>query len=290
MRRKIKMSTYVLFNMLSGNGTGKDKVDDLKTFLRGKQVSYKDITKITDFESFFADLTIKDEIIICGGDGTLNHFINDTDGMRILPAIYYYPTGSGNDFWNDLGKKPGDNPIRIEQYLKDLPFVEVNGMKKRFLNGIGYGIDGYCCEEGDRQREAGNKKIDYTSIAINGLLFKYKPTNAEIEVDGTHYSYKKVWLAPSMNGRYYGGGMIATPDQDRLAKNRLLSLLIFHGSGKIKTLMIFPSIFKGKHIDHPKNVEVKTGHRIKVTFDRPVALQIDGETVLNVKTYTAYKE
>ena len=290
MRRKIKMSTYVLFNMLSGNGTGKDKVDDLKTFLRGKQVSYKDITKITDFESFFADLTIKDEIIICGGDGTLNHFINDTDGMRILPAIYYYPTGSGNDFWNDLGKKPGDNPIRIEQYLKDLPFVEVNGMKKRFLNGIGYGIDGYCCEEGDRQREAGNKKIDYTSIAINGLLFKYKPTDAEIEVDGTHYSYKKVWLAPSMNGRYYGGGMIATPDQDRLAKNRLLSLLIFHGSGKIKTLMIFPSIFKGKHIDHPKNVEVKTGHRIKVTFDRPVALQIDGETVLNVKTYTAYKE
>ena len=284
------MSTYVLFNILSGNGTGKDKVDDLKTFLRGKQVSYKDITKITDFESFFADLTIKDEIIICGGDGTLNHFINDTDGMRILPAIYYYPTGSGNDFWNDLGKKPGDNPIRIEQYLKDLPFVEVNGMKKRFLNGIGYGIDGYCCEEGDRQREAGNKKIDYTSIAINGLLFKYKPTNAEIEVDGTHYSYKKVWLAPSMNGRYYGGGMIATPDQDRLAKNRLLSLLIFHGSGKIKTLMIFPSIFKGKHIDHPKNVEVKTGHRIKVTFDRPVALQIDGETVLNVKTYTAYKE
>ena len=284
------MSTYVLFNMLSGNGTGKDKVDDLKTFLRGKQVSYKDITKITDFESFFADLTIKDEIIICGGDGTLNHFINDTDGMRILPAIYYYPTGSGNDFWNDLGKKPGDNPIRIEQYLKDLPFVEVNGMKKRFLNGIGYGIDGYCCEEGDRQRESGNKKIDYTSIAINGLLFKYKPTNAEIEVDGTHYSYKKVWLAPSMNGRYYGGGMIATPDQDRLAKNRLLSLLIFHGSGKIKTLMIFPSIFKGKHIDHPKNVEVKTGHRIKVTFDRPVALQIDGETVLNVKTYTSYKE
>ena len=290
MRRKIKMSTYVLFNMLSGNGTGKDKVDDLKTFLRGKQVSYKDITKITDFESFFADLTIKDEIIICGGDGTLNHFINDTDGMRILPAIYYYPTGSGNDFWNDLGKKPGDNPIRIEQYLKDLPFVEVNGIKKRFLNGIGYGIDGYCCEEGDRQRESGNKKIDYTSIAINGLLFKYKPTNAEIEVDGTHYSYKKVWLAPSMNGRYYGGGMIATPDQDRLAKNRLISLLIFHGSGKIKTLMIFPSIFKGKHIDHPKNVEVKTGHRIKVTFDRPVALQIDGETVLNVKTYTAYKE
>jgi len=284
------MSTYVLFNMASGNGTGKEKVDDLKTFLRGKQVSYKDITKITDYEAFFAELTNKDEVILCGGDGTLNHFVNDTDGLRILPAIYYYPTGSGNDFWNDLGKKPGENPIRIEQYLKDLPFVEVNGMKRRFINGIGYGIDGYCCEVGDQQRAAGNKKINYAGIAIKGLLFHYKPTNAEIEIDGQHFSYKKVWLAPSMNGRYYGGGMIATPDQDRLSKDRLLSLLLFHGSGKIRTLAIFPSIFKGKHVDHKKVVEVKTGHRIKVTFDRPVALQIDGETVLNVKTYTAYKE
>jgi len=284
------MSTYVLFNMLSGNGTGKEKANELGTFLRGKKAVYKDITKITDFESFFADLNYReDEVIICGGDGTLNHFINDTDGLKYNIPLYYFPTGSGNDFWNDIGRKPGDNPVRIEEYLKDLPFVEVNGMKKRFINGIGYGIDGYCCEVGDQMRAAGDKKIDYTGIAIKGLLFHFKPTNADIDVDGQKFTYQKVWLAPSMNGRYYGGGMIATPAQDRLSKDRLLSLLIFHGSGKIKTLAIFPSIFKGKHIDHKKNVEVKTGHKITVTFDRPVALQIDGETVLNVTTYTAYK-
>ena len=285
------MSTYVLFNMASGNGTGKEKADDLKVFLRGKKAVYRDITKITDWESFFAELIYRDdEVILCGGDGTLNHFINDTDGLTYTIPLYYYPTGSGNDFWNDIGKKPGDNPVRIEQYLENLPFVEVNGMKRRFINGIGYGIDGYCCEVGDQQRAAGNKKIDYAGIAIKGLLFHYKPTNATIEVDGQRYAYEKVWLAPSMNGRYYGGGMIATPAQDRLGKDRLLSLLVFHGSGKFATLAIFPSIFKGKHVDHKKNVEVKTGHKIKVTFDRPVALQIDGETVLNVTTYTAYKE
>ena len=92
-----------------------------------------------------------------------------------------------------------------------------------------------------------------------------------------------------MNGRYYGGGMIATPGQDRLGAERLLSLLVFYGSGKIKTLAIFPSIFKGKHIDHKDVVQIITGHNITVTFDRPVALQIDGETVLNVTTYTANK-
>lgn len=285
------MATYVLFNMRSGNGSGREKVNDLGVFLRGKTPVYRDIVKITDYEELFEGMSPReDEVIVCGGDGTLNHFANDTVGINFKVPIYYYATGSGNDFWNDLGKKPGDNPVRIEEYLKNLPIVEVNGMKKRFLNGIGYGIDGYCCEVGDQMRAAGDSKIDYTGIAIKGLLFHYKPTNAEIDVDGQHYSYEKVWLAPSMNGRYYGGGMIATPNQDRLGKDRLLSLLVFHGSGKIRTLAIFPSIFKGKHINHTMVVEVKTGHKITVTFDRPVALQIDGETVLNVKTYTAYKE
>ena len=283
------MSTYVLYNGLSGNGSGKAKAEEINTFLGGMEPVFKDVTKISGYGEFFSGLNSDDRIYLCGGDGTLNRFINDTDGMEITQPVYYFPTGSGNDFWNDLGKKPGDAPVQINEYLKDLPFVEVNGMKRRFLNGIGYGIDGYCCEVGDQLRAAGNEKIDYAGIAIKGLLFHYKPTNAEIDVDGNKYSYKKVWLAPSMNGRYYGGGMIATPGQDRLGKDRLLSLLVFHGSGKIRTLAIFPSIFKGKHVDHKKVVEVKTGHRITVTFDRPVALQIDGETVLNVTTYTAYK-
>ena len=79
------------------------------------------------------------------------------------------------------------------------------------------------------------------------------------------------------------------PHQDRLAEDGMVSAMAFHGAGKLKTLMVFPSIFKGKHINHTKVVEVRTGHKITVTFDRPVALQIDGETVLNVTTYTAYK-
>ena len=62
--------------------------------------------------------------------------------------------------------------------------------------------------------------------------------------------------------------------------------MLFHGSSKLKTLMIFPSIFKGKHVKHKKNISIFEGKNIKVKFDRPCALQIDGETVLNVDSYT----
>ncbi|MBP5230469.1 MAG: diacylglycerol kinase family protein, partial [Clostridia bacterium] len=150
------------------------------------------------------------------------------------------------------------------------------------LNGVGYGIDGYCCEVGDELAKKSDKPVNYAGIAIKGLLFHYKPTNAVVTIDGKRREYTKVWLAPVMHGRRYGGGMIATPDQDRLDPERKLSVLVWHGSGKIPTLAAFPGIFKGEHIKHKKNVEVLTGRVISVEFDRPVAAQIDGETVLNV--------
>ena len=38
-----------------------------------------------------------------GGDGTLNRFINDTIPLRTDCGIYYFATGSGNDFLADIG-------------------------------------------------------------------------------------------------------------------------------------------------------------------------------------------
>ena len=152
--------------------------------------------------------------------------------------------------------------------------------------GIGYGIDGYCCEVGDALREKSGKPVNYTAIAIKGLLFHYHPTNAIITVDGVAHRYNKVWLAPTMNGRFYGGGMMPTPDQKRFSEDKKVSTMLFFGSGKLKTLYVFPSIFKGEHIKHPEMCTVLTGKEIQVEFDRPTALQIDGETVLGVTGYT----
>ena len=63
-------------------------------------------------------------------------------------------------------------------------------------------------------------------------------------------------------------------------------MVVMHGSGKLKTLIVFPSIFKGEHVKHDEMVQVLTGHEITVQFDRPCALQIDGETILGVTEYS----
>ncbi len=86
-----------------------------------------------------------------------------------------------------------------------------------------------------------------------------------------------------MVGRHYGGGMIPTPAQQR--GSGVVSLMVLHGSRKLKTLMVFPSIFKGEHVSHTEMVSVATGRDITVALDRPVALQIDGETIPGVTGY-----
>ena len=276
---------YVLFNSLARNKNSEQEEEALRSFFDGEIVK-KDIQSL-DYKTFLAPLTDKDTVVLCGGDGTLNHFVNDSDGIDVACEILYYPSGSGNDFARDIGVEPHSKPVDVKRYLQDLPMVEVKGKTYRFINNVGFGIDGYCCEVGDQYKAMSDKPVNYTAIAIKGLLFHYKPTNATVVIDGETYTYKKVWLAPTMKGRYYGGGMIATPAQDRKNPDGKLSVMIFHGSSKIQTLMIFPSIFKGEHIKKEKYVTVKTGYDISVTFDRPTALQIDGETILGVTEYKA---
>jgi len=278
---------YVLYNPHAGDGNCAENAEILDVLFQ-EELLYFDICQITNYAAFLRDLQPDDFLIIAGGDGTLSRFANATANLNIRQKILYFPVGSGNDFARDMGVTPYAQPIDITDALCNLPFVTVKGKTYRFINGVGYGIDGYCCKRGDELRAQSKKKINYTSIAIGGLLGKYHPTNANVVVDGKRYTYENVWIAPTMHGRYYGGGMMPTPDQNRFDTDDMISLMVFHHTGPLRTLCIFPSLFKGEHIKHKNCVCVHKGQDITVTFDRPAPLQIDGETIDGVISYHAY--
>lgn len=277
---------HVLYNPLSGNKKGAESVEKVKALVKG-EIKAADVRDISDFTAFFAGLAEDDAVVLCGGDGTLNHFVNDIADVEIKNDVFLFACGSGNDFKTDVAPEE-TGLIKINAYIQNLPVVEVKGMKRRFINGIGYGIDGYCCEVGDEEAKKSDKPVNYAGIAVKGLLFHFKPANATVTVDGETQAFKHVWLAPSMNGRYYGGGMNVAPDQNRLAEPKKLSLVVWNGTGKITTLLRFKSIFSGEHIKYKKMIHIFTGKDITVKFDRPTALQIDGETVSGVTEYTVH--
>ena len=279
------MKYYVLYNPHSGHGETPVKAEAIAKLYESAELI--DVTTIKNYAEFVAPLSEDDAVVLCGGDGTLYRFANDTYGIDYKCDILYSAMGTGNDFLTDLGKSRDDAPFSIKKYFRDLPTVTVNGKTSYFINGIGFGIDGYCCEEGDKVKVAKpGEPVNYTAIAIKGLLGNFKPANGKVTVDGVEHSFKKIWLAPTMHGRYYGGGMNCAPQQDRLAEDKMNTLVVWHGSGKLSTLMAFPSIFKGEHVKKTKMIKIFKGHEIKVEFDRPCALQIDGETVLGVTEYS----
>ena len=238
-----------------------------------------------DYPKYFSKLEKNDEVVLVGGDGTINHFINAMKGHPINNNVYLLGNGTGNDFLNDINKTINEE-VLLNPYFKNLPTVRVNGIERLFINNMGFGIDGYCCEEADKIKAVEpNKAINYTAIAIKGLLYKFKPCHAEITVDGKKYEYDNVWLAPAMKGRFYGGGMMVAPGQDRNSDK--LTVVVYTCKSKLKSLIVFPEIFEGKHVRHTDMVKVIEGNKVHVKFSRPCAAQIDGDTVLNVTEYDA---
>ncbi len=280
------MKTYcILYNPLSASGTGEAIAHGLDKILTDGQVTYQSLIDIPDKRAYLDNLPPHVIPVLTGGDGTICRFINGLRGEVPDRDILYFPAGSGNDFLNDLGRSGETEPFLLNPYLDLLPRIHFNGESYVFLNGVGYGIDGYVCEQVANRRKQG-KKADYTLSALKGLLFAYKRTQATVTVDGKTYTYKHVWMTPTMNGRFFGGGMMCAPTQSRLSPERTVSLMVMRSVSKIRALLLFPSIFKGGHIKARRVVTILPGHHIHVKFDRPTALQIDGEVYSGVSEYT----
>ena len=284
MLKEVISLQYLLYNPFSGNN---DSHEDALCYsiVANTPTQLVDITEIHSMCDFFEMLEPSDDVVIFGGDGTLNRIINELYDITVKNDVYFYPSGTGNDFARDIGKEEAKNPFLINDYIKDLPTVMVNGKKRRFINGTGLGIDGYCCYAVNQQRKE-KKNTNYALIALRGLLFDFKPVNAKVTVDGREMYFKKLWIASTMFGRFCGGGIKFSPNQDRGRSDKTLSIMICHNAGKLKTLTIFPSVSSGKHEKHKKNIAILEGKSIKVKFDKPAVLQIDGETVLDVKEYS----
>lgn len=284
----------VFFNPTSGNGKGEADAHRLDNIHPECEINYVNKNLDVSFHEIIAEVDADEPVVISGGDGTLNRLVNEISREDLDREILYFPTGSGNDFIHDLGIPANTPPFLLNPYIEKLPRVRIRSKEYKFLNGAGAGFDGYCCAAGNNKRSSSEKKskkpINYTAIAIKGLLFAFNPTRATITVDGVAHEYRRVWLAPVMKGRFFGGGMMIAPEQDRLDPEGTLSVIVVHKFRALRMLMLFPSIFKGQHTKYKKYVEVLTGKTVKVELDRPCEMQIDGETVSGVKKYTVFSE
>ncbi len=282
---------HILYNPKSNCGKDFENVlGSVKDYYKNEEQNIIDITTVNDIKALFDAFADSDDVVLVGGDGTLNVLCNNLRGYDIKNRLFLFKAGSGNDFLRDVELSlEGDDvkAVQINEYIDNLPVVTVKGKEYLFINNVGFGIDGKVCTAAEDERAKGKKEINYTTLAIKLLLTSYKSNGAKVTVDGVTKEFKKVWLAPVMNGLFYGGGMMPAPQQNR--KGNDLSCCVVHSTNALQTLIIFPSLFKGEHVKYKKKVDVMSGREIKVEFDTPQDVQIDGEIIRDVTEISARK-
>lgn len=269
---------YYLYNPLANKGIKPAFLDNIE---EGNDIEIKEVIDL-DYPQFIASLKDDDELVLIGGDGTINFFINEIKDVDLKCKVYLKAIGTSNDFLTDIEKDVKEE-VLINEYLNNLPTVYVKELERRFINGVGFGIDGYCKQkEADIKKET-EKDVNYSSVIMKSFLFQFKPRKATIIVDGNEYHHEHVWVASTLKGRYYAGGVKAAPNQNRI--NDEVSVVVYHSKSRIKALSAVPSIFKGEHLKKEKMITIYRGRDIVVKFDKPSILLIDGERVVDVLEY-----
>lgn len=264
----------LLYNPLSKNNKSNITTHKLITYYKKHNLPFrlKSIVKINDTVKFLKEKDIYENIILLGGDGTINRFVNDIKDYTLTTPIYLKPNGSGNDFLRSL-KHQKENTQEIMQ-------ATYNDQKTQlFMNGAGIGIDGLVLEYIDKAKNKG--KFRYFSNTFKALI-NYKPTDSIVWIDGEKKTFHNTYLINANNGKYVGGGMKITPKAD-LSTNTL-EVIIVHTIPKWLIFFIFITIYLGIHTIFTSYVYTAKASTLKVEMPHPSIAQVDGEITNQVTT------
>lgn len=265
----------LLANPTSGGGRGKQVQELVISALRSRNATFQDISG-SSYESAAANLRSAlvgaepTAVIVVGGDGMVHLAIQEL-ATRGIPLLLV-PAGTGNDFARTLGLNLESPVESLESAFRNQPISIdlglVNG--RYFAEILSTGFDSRVNERANRMRMRGKVKYD---LAMLAELPIFKPLEYEIVVDGNRFRTKAMLIAVA-NGISYGGGMKICPDAD--LRDGLFDLMILEPVSKFEFLRVFPKVFKGTHISHPK-VKILKGRNIEIRAD--AVAYADGERI-----------
>lgn len=151
------------------------------------------------------------DLMIVGGDGTINEVVN---GLDFDIPISIIPAGTGDDYSKvlNIGKSLEDHVRNaVEGSLLKVDLGICNDRK--FVNGIGVGFDGQIVADMEQKTVrflSGHAKYYYHVLQI---LSTYKYREFEGTIDGVSFN-KKLMSMTIAKGTTFGGGFMLTPHGD----------------------------------------------------------------------------
>jgi len=257
----------VFVNSLAGKGKPLQVLPVLLSALERFKISY-DVIK----DQFPENLNHFTDVVIVGGDGSINYIINRYPKISIPIGII--PSGSGNDLAYTLF--PGsDLDEQIDNALHGpTQYIDAGQCNGRiFLNCLGVGFDGEVAKEVQNVKWL-NGVLKYYWVVVKKII-TYRSSSIKVSWMGGQLS-SPLFMVTAANGYRSGGGFKVAPGADW--QDGLLELVIIHPLPVWKRFRYLPWIEKGKHLNLPFIDNYKT-ERIFIHSEKKMTGHLDGEII-----------
>lgn len=252
------------------------KLKKIENELKLKMISYKVLrTSKKKNANDLMNEVIGDELIVIGGDGTINEVINNYHGKEFIYLAY----GSGNDLARSI---KFNRNIEISKLLDTNKYIEYDvGVvnDRKFCSGfdIGFNADIIKRTDGSKLKKYLGKYI-YLLKGVIGILMlkKYK---VKISWDDGEIETDKLYLLNAMIQPYEGGGIKFAPDAT--GQDGKLHVMIMENISLVTFVYNYLCLLLKKHNKMRKVKQITTDRLAIKTNQR--YFQIDGELINNTE-------
>ena len=270
----------LVVNSKAGKGRANRLAGKFEILLKSNNLPYEIINKAT-YEETFSEYRLSiasgkfEKVVAIGGDGLVNLCLQEVAEQNI--GLSVIPAGTGNDFARAVGsyrKSVNDifNVVRSQEPTSiDLGLVTGTFGKRWYVQVLSTGFDALVNNLANRINWP-RGQMKYT-LATLLTLARFKPIPYELIIDDKHFKQDFMLLSVA-NGETYGGGMRICPDASN--SDGVFDILLVHPVSKIVLLSIFPKVFTGRHVPHPK-IDIIRGKKVQLSAEATAFA--DGEFV-----------
>ena len=273
----MRKNVLVIYNPKAGTEKAKTFLSKLLVHLtknNARPVVFP-ITKQYGSEEIIADEgESADCVVVCGGDGTLNHAVNGLMKLDKRPLLAYVPSGSTNDFAVSMGisedfRKTCKSIDKGEPFYYDIGMF--NGKYFNYVAAFGAFTD----VSYDTPQKLKNA-LGHTAYVLNGIvnLPINKYYHAKITADGNvfegNYIYGSVSNSTSI------GGIKAAEIPGFEPDDGYMELTLVKMPSDIMELGYVLNHFIAQNFDN-EYIKITKAKSIKIEFDEEVDWTLDGE-------------
>lgn len=273
----------VVINPTSGRGRGKAVGERVLELLAQANLPVINLSGVDLAEArgkirqAVADSAVRG-IIAVGGDGMVHLAVNACVHTDIPVGII--AAGTGNDSARALHLPFKDTDAAVASLISSLDrprkidtIRATSSVGEFFCFGtLAAGFDSLVAGRANRMRFP--KGPSRYQIAMVLELLKFKGLKFEALIDGVEREIEAM-LCTVANAWVYGGGMMIAPEAK--LDDGTLDLFIVHKLPRLELIRMFPKVFTGAHVTHPK-VELLRVNRVSLDSG-PMPVYAEGEQV-----------